>query len=171
MTEKKTPDPRWLDTDERETWLGLVRLLNTLPAALDAQLGRDAGVTFFEYGVLAMLSEQPTRTLRMSDLAALTNASLSRLSNVAKRLEQRGLLRREQDPDDRRCTLAVLTEDGLRIIVEAAPRHVATVRELVIDAVTPDQLRQLRTGHERILHRLDPGAATRPAWIIDHPAP
>ncbi|SDN40752.1 MarR family winged helix-turn-helix transcriptional regulator [Actinacidiphila guanduensis] len=154
--------PQWLAEDQRTVWLGLVRLLATLPAALDAQLGRDAGLTFFEYSVMAFLSERPEVTLRMSELARLTNASQSRLSNVVKRLEQRGLVRRVPCPDDGRSTLAVLTEEGLRTVVEVAPRHVRTVRHLVVDALTPEQLAEMGAAHESILRRLDPGARTDP---------
>lgn len=84
-----------------------------------------------------MLSEIPGRTLRMSRLAQLTSASLSRLSNVAKRLEARGLLRREPDPDDRRATRAVLTDAGMAAVEQAAPGHVTTVRDLIVDALDP----------------------------------
>jgi DNA-binding MarR family transcriptional regulator len=159
------PATRWLSPQEREAWLGLIRLVTTLPAALDAQLDRDAGLNFFEYSVLAMLSEQPTRTLQMGELASVTNSSLSRLSNVVKRLEQRGLVHREPAPHDRRCIRAVLSESGMRTVVAAAPRHVEAVRELVIDAVSPAQLRQLRAAHELILSRLDPAATTHPARL------
>src|ERR1700733_8959966 len=91
----KTPDeeasktPHWLDQEERAAWLGLIRLVTRLPSVLDAQLQHDAELSFFEYSVLAMLSEQPDRVLRMSHLAAVTSASLSRLSHVARRLESR----------------------------------------------------------------------------------
>ena len=78
--------PRWLDAEERATWLSLSRIIVKLPSALDGQLERDADLNYFEYIVMAMLSEQDDRTLRMSQLAALSNASLSRLSHVAKRL-------------------------------------------------------------------------------------
>jgi len=111
---------------------------------------------------MAMLSEQPTRTLGMSQLAAVTSASLSRLSNVAKRLERRGYLHRQADPDDGRCTQAVLTDVGMAKVVETAPGHVAAARQLVIDAVTPAQLRQLQAANDRILRRIDPEATTRP---------
>ena len=147
------------------TWLGMVRVLTRLPATLDAQLEREAGVSFFEYHVLSMLSELPDRTLRMSRLAQLTSSSLSRLSNVVKRLEGRGLVRREPDPDDRRATRAVLTEAGMALVERAAPGHVATVRELVVDAVEPAQLEQLRVAYEQILGRLDPGGTSRPEWF------
>ncbi len=129
-------DGPWLTAEQRKAWLGLVRLLAVLPAALDTQLDRDAGLNFFEYHVLAMLSEHPDRTVRMSRLAQITSASPSRLSNVAKRLEGRGLLRREPDPDDRRATRAVLTDAGMAAVVAVAPRHVATVRDLISQKVS-----------------------------------
>ncbi len=154
--------PRWLDDEERAAWLSIVRVAATLPAALDVQLERDEDLNYFEYIVLAMLSEQPDLVLRMSALAALTNASLSRLSHVAKRLEGRGLMRREPDPSDGRCTNAILTGGGLAKVRRAAPGHVAAVRALVIDALSPAQLRQLRHANEQILARTDPEAATQP---------
>lgn len=149
------------------TWLDMVRVLTKLPATLDAQLERDAGMSFFEYHVLSMLSEVPDRTLRMSRLAQLTSASLSRLSNVVKRLEARGLLTREPDPDDRRATRAVLTDEGMALVERAAPGHVTTVRELVVDALDPEQLAHLHGAYEQILTRLDPTATTRPEWFDD----
>ena len=158
-------EPRWLDDEERAAWLGLVRLMTKLPPALDAQLQRDAGVSFFEYSVLAMLSEQPDRTLRMSHLATLTTASLSRLSHVAKRLEAHGLMRRALDPGDGRCTNAILTDAGLELVTRTAPAHVTEVRELVIDAVTAAQLRQLRLAVDRILAEVDPQGSTQPPWL------
>jgi DNA-binding MarR family transcriptional regulator len=158
-------EPRWLDDEERAAWLGLVRLMTKLPPALDAQLQRDAGVSFFEYSVLAMLSEQPDRTLRMSHLATLTTASLSRLSHVAKRLEANGLMRRALDPGDGRCTNEILTDAGLELVTRTAPAHVTEVRELVIDAVTPAQLRQLRLAVDRVLTRVDPQGSTQPPWL------
>ena len=156
------PAPRWLDDEERAAWLSIVRIAVTLPAALDVQLEREEGLNYFEYIVLAMLSEQPDLVLRMSALADVTNASLSRLSHVAKRLEGRGLMLREADPSDGRCTNAVLTEAGLATVRRAAPGHVAAVRALVIDAMSRTQLRQLRQANERILARTDPEAVTKP---------
>jgi DNA-binding MarR family transcriptional regulator len=154
--------PQWLDGDERAAWLSVLRVAATLPGALDVQLERDEGLSYFEYIVLAMLSEQPDLVLRMSELAALTSASPSRLSHVAKRLEGHGFLRREPDRHDGRGTNAILTESGLAKVRQAAPGHVATVRSLVIDALSRTQLRQLRQANERILARTDPEAATRP---------
>ncbi|SDF39272.1 DNA-binding transcriptional regulator, MarR family [Lentzea fradiae] len=158
-------DPRWLTAEQRVAWLHMVRVLTRLPATLDAQLERDAGLSFFEYHVLSMLSETSDHTLRLSRLAQLTSSSLSRLSNVVKRLEAQGLLRREPDPDDRRASRAVLTGLGLAAVEQAAPGHVTTVRDLVVDALDDAQLDHLRVAHERILERLDPSSATRPDWF------
>ena len=147
---------RWLNAEERATWLRLVALLGLLPAALDAQLHRDEGLTLFEYLCLAMLSEAPERTLRMTALAARTNATLPRLSRVISGLEQSGLVVRRPCPEDRRATNAALTPAGWDKIVQAAPGHVAAVRELVIDPLTPSQLAQLGRSCDRLLSRLDP---------------
>jgi len=122
-----------------------------LPAALDAQLQRDAGLSHFEYQVLAGLSEVPGRTLRMSTLAARTHGSLSRLSHVVTRLETKGWLLRAPCPEDGRFTNAVLTDAGYRKLAATAPGHVTTVRKLVIDALTRAQLNQLSTIGHRIL--------------------
>ena len=148
--------PRWLDDGERETWLALVAMMIRLPGALDAQLQRDAGISHFEYQVLAVLSEAPQLTMRMSILAQLTEGSLPRLSQVAARLEKRGWLRRHPDPADGRYTLATLTEEGWAKVVATAPGHVATVRHLVMDPLTRTQARELREISHRVMHAIDP---------------
>jgi DNA-binding MarR family transcriptional regulator len=102
-----------------------------------------------------MLADSPGRTMRMSSLAEVTNASLSRLSHLFKRLEQRGLARREPDPADGRFTNAILTEQGFHALADAAPRHVAHVRSLVIDVLSPEQLRRLGRDADRIMARID----------------
>ena len=122
-------EPVWLDEDERSLWLSLTCVVMKLPTALDAQLQKRAELTFFEYLLLAMLSEQPSCTLKMSELASITNASLSRLSHVARRLESRGLLTRSEDAEDRRCTNATVTKAGLSLVEAAAPEHVVEDRQ------------------------------------------
>jgi DNA-binding MarR family transcriptional regulator len=149
-------EPRWLDADERRAWLALGSVLIRLPAALDAQLQRDAGMSHFEYSVLAALSESPERTLRMSALAVLADGSLPRLSQVVGRLERRGLVRRTPDPADGRYTLAALTDEGCQALAQAAPGHVKTVRRLVFDPLTRAQIRQLRDSCHRIMRAIDP---------------
>ena len=96
----------------------------------------------------------------MSSLAEVTNASLSRMSHLVKRLEARGLVRREPDPADGRFTNAILTEKGFQALAEAAPGHVAQVRSLVIDVLSPEQLRRLGRAADRIVSRIDTSAAS-----------
>lgn len=102
-----------------------------------------------------MLSQSPEQTMRMSSLAEVTNASLSRLSHLVKRLEGRGLVRREPDPADGRFTNAILTDEGFQTLADAAPGHVAHVRSLVIDVLSPEQLRRLGLAADRIMSRID----------------
>jgi DNA-binding MarR family transcriptional regulator len=147
--------PRWLSADELRAWLPLGGLLLKLPAALDAQMQRDSGLSHFEYLVLANLSEAPEHTRRMSALAALANGSLSRLSHVVKRLEARGWIERKACPSDGRYTNAVLTEAGWQKVLASAPGHVEAVRRLVLDALSTTELEQLGAMSGRILERLD----------------
>lgn len=149
------PDVSWLTAEELDSWLSFVRLLTWLPWSIDQQLQRDSKLGMVEYQVLAMLSESTNRTMRMSSLAEVTNASLSRLSRVITRLENRGLVRREPDPTDGRFTYAILTEAGFQTLAEAAPGHVALVRSLVIDVLSPEQLRRLGRDADRIMARID----------------
>lgn len=147
---------RWLTDEEQQAWLALNGVVRLLPYALDAQLQRDHGLTLFEYGVLSRLSEAPGRELRMKALAGLTNGSLSRLSHVVARLEQRGLVVREPLPEDGRITVARLTGAGWEQVVEAAPSHVETVRELVVEPLSTTEVRQLQRIASRILERVTP---------------
>jgi DNA-binding MarR family transcriptional regulator len=154
------PPVKWLTAAELDAWLSLVRLFMWLPWSIDQQLQRDSNLSMVEYQVLAMLSTRPQQTMRMSSLAEVTNASLSRLSHLIKRLEARGLVRREPDPADGRFTNAILTEQGLETLTRAAPAHVALVRSLVIDVLSPEQLRRLGRDADRIMSRIDTSGAT-----------
>ncbi|WP_329264502.1 MarR family transcriptional regulator [Streptomyces sp. NBC_01478] len=145
----------WLAPAELASWMSLVRLFVRLPWAIDAQLQRDADLSMVEYMTLAMLSEAPERTLRMSVLAEHANSSLSRLSHLVKRLESRGYVRREPDPVDGRFTNAVLLPDGMTKLESVAPGHVAHVRHLVVDNLSAERLRRLGQDAERILQRID----------------
>lgn len=137
-------DVRWLDNDERDAWLALVSVLVMLPPALDTGLQSDSGMRFYEHQVLSSLSQATCGTLRLRELAHHTNGSLSRLSQVATRLEARGWIRRSPDTADGRCTLAALTPAGQRALDAAAPRHAERVRRMVLDPLTSRQVRQLR---------------------------
>lgn len=161
-TVEDSAEPRWLTAEEQQTWLALGTVLFRLPAALDAQLRRDAGITHFEYQVLAGLSMTPDRTLRMSALAVFAEGSLQRLSQVVSRLEGRGWVRREPDPADGRSTLAILTDAGWEKVVATAPGHVETVRSLVFDPLTKAQVRQLGEIGRRIGHAVDPNGECAP---------
>ena len=111
-----------------------------LPGILDAQLQRDAEISLFEYMVMSWLSMTPDRRLRMGELAELARGSMSRLSNVVKRLEQRGFVQRTPDPTNGRYTIAVLTDAGWAGVVRAAPGHVRAVRRLVLDPLTSKEV-------------------------------
>ena len=146
----------WLDDQQLAAWVRVAALLELLPGVLDGQLRRDADLMHFEYFVLAMLSEAPDRTLRMTELARQTNATLPRLSHVVRRLEDRDLVERFPCPENRRATNARLTDKGWAKVQQAAPGHVANVRQHVIDALTADQVNQLSAIADAILGRLDP---------------
>ncbi|MFE9693591.1 MarR family winged helix-turn-helix transcriptional regulator [Micromonospora sp. NPDC005806] len=149
-------ETRWLTDEEQQVWRRLMHLVTVLPAALDGQLQRDAELTHFEYLVLAMLSETPGRSRRMSDLAGLVNGSQSRLSHLVGRLERRGLVHRERSTEDGRGSVAMLTDAGWAAVAAAAPGHVAQVRSLVLDPLTPEQIRQLGKSLAAMLGRIAP---------------
>ncbi|MFK8022814.1 MAG: MarR family winged helix-turn-helix transcriptional regulator [Ilumatobacter sp.] len=149
MTEHS--ETEWLDEEERAAWIGLMTLFFTLPAALDRQLRAESSMTHFDYQVMVILSGVPNRSLRMSELATLTEGSLPRLSQVVRRHEESGWIERRPDPDDGRSTLAILTDAGFDALAAAAPGHVAEVRRLVFDPLSRTQVHQLERIATRIL--------------------
>jgi DNA-binding MarR family transcriptional regulator len=149
-------EPAWLTAGEQQAFLALVSVLIRLPAALDAQLQRDCGISHFEYAVMAALSEAPSRTLRMSVLAMMTEGSLPRISQVVGRLEKRGWVRRTRDAADGRYTLAILTGEGWTKPAATVPGHIAEARRLIIDPLTKAQTRRLREIGRRIIRAIDP---------------
>jgi DNA-binding MarR family transcriptional regulator len=159
------PVTRWLDPDEQRTWRAFLGTYHLLQEALDRQLQRESGMPHAYYIVLAMLSEAPGRTLRMSQLADRVFGSQSRLSHAVARLQERGWVRRERSGDDRRGQLAVLTDEGYAALVAAAPGHVAAVRENLFDQLTRDQVDQLREICEAALARLDPDGSYRAGLV------
>ena len=152
----ESEQPRWLDEDQRRTWMALAGMMARLPGALDAQLQRDAQISHFEYMAMAGLSMAPERTLRMSALAAFAEGSLPRLSQVVARLEKRGWVRRTPDPADGRYTLAILTDTGWDKVTATAPGHVNEVQRLIFDPLTQAQQRQLREIARRVVRVIDP---------------
>jgi DNA-binding MarR family transcriptional regulator len=135
-----TADGPWLDDTEMRAWLGLVNVIHLLPLALDRQLQAESGISHGYYLVMAMLSEAPGRSLRMSALAAMTATSQSRLSHSVARLEARGWIERRPCADDGRGQVAVLTDAGFEVLAAAAPGHVAEVRRRVFDLLTREQV-------------------------------
>ena len=144
----------WLNEDQQRAWRKLAAVTMLLPAALEAQLQRDADLTHFGYWVLAMLSEAPDRAVRMSELAARSNGSQSRLSHVVARLEAQGWVTRERTAEDGRGQRCRLTDAGYAKVVASAPAHADQVHSLVFDALTPQQVAQLDSICAAILHRL-----------------
>jgi len=147
---------RWLTADQLRAWKKLVAVVEILPGVLDSQLQHDADLTHFEYFTMAMLSEAPERTLRMTSLASATNSTLPRLSHVVSRLEKRGYVDRAPCAEDRRATNATLTEEGWQKVVATAPGHVDTVRENVIEPLSATDVADLDRIMGTLLRTLDP---------------
>lgn len=149
-------DTHWLTPEQLSAWKKFVAVVEILPGVLDTQLQRDADLTHFEYFTMAMLSEAPERTLRMTSLASATNSTLPRLSHVVSRLEKRDYIERTPCAEDRRATNATLTDVGWRKVVATAPGHVDTVRENVIEPLTETDVADLGRIMGRMLRTLDP---------------
>jgi len=149
-------ETRWLSDDERTAWLRLMAVTMLLPTRLETELKHDAGLSHFEYYVLAMISESTDRSLPLTDVASRTNSSLSRLSHVVARLEQQGLLLRSVSPKDARTSLAALTDAGWARVRASAPGHVQEVRRVVFDPLTARQVEQLSEICAQMLGTLDP---------------
>ena len=152
---------RWLDEEQQRTWRAWLAVSELVPRALDTQLQRDAGLSHAAYVVLAMLSEAPGRSRRMSDLARRANQSQSRLSHTVARLEEQGWVRRERSADDGRGNVAVLTDAGWEIVRTVAPGHVDAVREAMFAPLTAEQTQAFGDALEAILERLDPDRSLR----------
>ena len=149
-------ETRWLTPDQLRAWKKFVAVVEILPGVLDTQLQKDADLTHFEYFTMAMLSEAPNRTLRMTSLASATNSTLPRLSHVVSRLEKRGFVDRAPCEEDRRATNASLTDTGWLKVVATAPGHVETVRENVIEPLSAADVADLDRIMGRMLRTLDP---------------
>ena len=162
-----TDENLWLSPEQLRDWKAVVGLLMTLPPALDAQLKRDTGLNNFEYHILASLSDAPTHALPMSDLAAIAQGSVSRLSHAVSRLEQAGWVERRACRDAGRRTAARLTPAGLHKIEEAAPGHVREVRRLVVDRLSPEQLRALGDATRAVVAGMDPRLGERLAHDLE----
>ena len=145
------PTPRWLNADEQKVWRSFLTATQALNEELDRQLQRDAGMPHAYYEILVRLSEAEGRTLRMRDLAARSSFSRSRLSHAVTRLEAAGWVRRVECDTDRRGFMAVLTDEGFKALDAAAPGHVESVRTLLFDPLTTEQVQQLGAIADAIL--------------------
>ncbi|HEX6540074.1 MAG TPA: MarR family transcriptional regulator [Candidatus Dormibacteraeota bacterium] len=163
------PEPRWLDPEEMRAWRGHVRMSWLLAAAIERDLRR-SGLSHPDYYVLVRLSEAADHRMRMSDLAEGILWSKSRLSHHIDRMEQRGLVRREDCPSDARGAFACLTPSGLRAIQSAAPAHVESIRVHFLDGLEREQLTTLGDVADIVIARLAPeGAAAQPPAEVTTP--
>jgi DNA-binding MarR family transcriptional regulator len=144
-------EPRWLDPRQQRAWRSFLAASRLLHAQLDRELLRDSGMPHAYYEILVRLSETPGRVLRMSELADASESSRSRLSHAVSRLEDAGWVIRESCPTDRRGAFARLTDEGFVALAAAAPSHVASVRRLLIDRLTDEQLDQLHAISDAVL--------------------
>ncbi|MER6946946.1 MarR family winged helix-turn-helix transcriptional regulator [Nonomuraea sp. NPDC000554] len=147
-------DARWLDDDEFRAWIGYRRMRLLLDAQVTRDLLRDSGLSAPDYDVLSTLSETEGHRWRLTKLAERMLWSKSRLSRHISRMEQRGLVTREECESDARGAVVVLTEGGLRAIQEAAPDHVESVRRHFIDLLSKEQLEVLGAVAETVLAHL-----------------
>ncbi len=151
---------RWLTEDEQRAWRGLLQMTAQLNARMNRQLQDDYGISLVDYDVLVVLSEAPTGRRRVFELADALAWEQSRVSHQLARMQRRGLVAREECSTDGRGAFVVLTEAGRAAIERAAPAHAETVRQLVFDGLSRDQLSALTAVTSRVLDRL---AATQPA--------
>lgn len=148
-------ETRWLSPAEQRSWRAYLEATYLLFDAIDRQLQQDSGMPHGYYEILVRLSESPSRSMRMSELATRTRSSRSRLSHAVARLEERGWVERLDCATDRRGQDAHLTDVGFAALAEAAPGHVETVRAHLVDRLTPEQVAQLAAIGEAVIAGLE----------------
>lgn len=144
----------WLDADQQAHWRAWLAASILLHDRLSREMQAQHGLTMADYEILVRLSEEPDRRIRMSDLADRTLSSRSRLSHQIDRMEKSGLVMREHCTEDRRGAWAVLTEHGWQVLVAAAPDHVRSVREHLVDVLSPTEFRALGKACAKVADRL-----------------
>jgi DNA-binding MarR family transcriptional regulator len=135
-------------------WIGYRRMRVLLDLTLQRELSSHSGLSEADYDVLSNLSESDDQRMRLTDLARHMRWSTSRLSHQITRMQERGLVDREQCADDGRGSMLVLTPAGQATIVAAAPAHVASVRKHFIDLLTPEEIKTLGALTHRVVARL-----------------
>ncbi|TVZ79742.1 MarR family transcriptional regulator [Streptomyces sp. BK340] len=146
---------RWLSAEEQRAWRGFVRLQERLGGRLARLLQADSHMSAADFAVLVNLTDVPEGRQRFLDLARAVEWEKSRMSHHIARMEKRGLVVRQECPEDGRGAFVVMTEAGRAAIEAAAPRHVEAVRALFLDHVTPAELRTLARIAERVVEKLD----------------
>ncbi|MGW3122209.1 MarR family winged helix-turn-helix transcriptional regulator [Streptomyces sp. NPDC001107] len=146
---------RWLTEKEQRAWRAYIAATHLLEDAIDRQLQQDAGMPHLYYSILANLSEAPDGRLRMTDLAEQAKITRSRLTYAVTRLEKDGLIRREDCQWDKRSSFAMLTDEGMAVLERTAPGHVETVRSLLFDQLTPQQVEQLEEIFSGVVQALE----------------
>jgi DNA-binding MarR family transcriptional regulator len=148
------PEPAWLDERQQRAWRGVVAMQARLQAELHRRLQADSGLSLADFDVLVALTDRagPARVLELADALRWEK---SRLSHHLSRMQRRGLVARQECPDDARGAFVVLTDDGRRAIEGAAPGHVQAVRELVFDGLDAAQVEALAAVTEGVLARID----------------
>ena len=150
-----SPDVRWLTAQEEHLWRRWLTLNARLSATLHRELQNDAGLSMPDFEVLVHLTDRPERRMRVTDLARLLQWERSRVSHHVTRMESRRLVQRVECAEDGRGAFVVITLQGRAAIEQAAPGHVSTVRRLVFDALTPEEIDALATIIDKALAQLD----------------
>ena len=151
----RVTEPRWLDEHQQRAWRSYLAMNAQLNARLHRQLQADSGLSLADFAVLVQLTDSPDGRVRVLELAQALQWEKSRLSHHLARMQRRGLIARQNCPEDARGTFIMLTPYGRKAIEDAAPRHVDTVRDLVFDQLTPDQVDTLHTIAKQVLARLE----------------
>ena len=146
--------PRWLDDREQQAWRGYLAMQTELQAHLNRRLQADSGLSLSDFAVLVTLTDTDDGRLRAGELAEALQWEKSRLSHHLARMQRRGLVERQECPDDARGAFVAVTEDGRRAVERAAPPHVETVRDLVFDVLAPDDVDALARISDAVLTRL-----------------
>jgi DNA-binding MarR family transcriptional regulator len=154
--------PKWLTDDEQRAWRALLQMTSRLDARLNRDLQQSSGLSLADYDVLVLLTEASDGRLRVFEIADDLQWEQSRLSHHLARMERRGLVAREECTTDRRGAFVVLTAAGRDAIEKAAPEHVDTVRQLVFDGLSKEQVTTLESFVSRVLSRLDDVAQPAP---------
>ena len=148
-------DVRWLTAQEERVWRRWLTLNARLSGTLQRELQNDAGLSMSDYEVLVHLTDSPEGRVRVTDLARLLQWERSRVSHHVTRMERRRLVQRVECADDGRGAFIVITPQGRAAIEQAAPGHVNTVRRLVFDALSPEEVNAFATIIEKALTQLD----------------